>query len=128
MNTIRFASKDDFIAALEGRRAFWREFDKRQEREHKAAERELLVKARAKLREAVKWDYPTLKANLDWSGDLKLAGRAPECPVLWEPKIDKVLAALRLTGGKSFSVDSSGVWSEAHTLLTFDPDARTKVC
>jgi hypothetical protein len=128
MNTIRFESREAFVKALEGRRKFWREYDKRQEREHKAAEQEWLVKARAKMREAIKWDYATLKEAVDYSGRLPLSGDAPSCPRLVEPRLDRVLAALRLTNGKTFTVDSSGVWADAHDLLISDPDARTKVC
>lgn len=128
MNTIRFETREAFIAALEGRRKFWRDYDKRQEREHKAAEQQWLTKARAKMREAVKWDYAALKEGVDYSGRLPLAGDAPACPRLVEPKLDRVLAALRLTNGKTFTVDSSGAWGDAHDLLISDPDAPKTVC
>jgi hypothetical protein len=126
VNTIRFTSKDDFIAALEGRRKFWRDFDKRNEKAHKDAEKQYLDKARAKLREALKWDYATLKKNISYD-DIHI-GKPPACPVLSEPKIDRVVAALKFTQSKAFVVDSQGVWAMAHDLLTDDPDARTSVC
>lgn len=127
MNTIRFQSKEAFIAALEGRRKFWQDYDKRQEREHKAAEQAWLVKARAKLREALKWDYETIKKNLDYGGVLRLRD-TPSCPRLMEPKIDSTLRALKFTQSKAFVVDTNGAWSEAHNLLTWDPDERKTVC
>lgn len=127
MNTIRFQSREAFIEALEGRRKFWRDFDKRQERDHKAAEQAWLTKARVTLREAVKWDYDTLKKNIDYGGALRLRD-VPSCPRLMEPKIDNVLRALSFTQSKAFVVDTQGAWSEAHNLLTWDPDERTKVC
>lgn len=107
MNTIRFTT---FIAALEGRRKFWRDFDRRQTREHQAAEMEWLRQARAKLRELVKADYATLK---DQAMNYLPFGRTPNCPALREPR---------------FTVDTKGTWSEAHSLLTWDPDAKTSVC
>lgn len=129
MNTIRFTSREAFVAALEARRPFWRDYDKQQAREHKAKEQAYLTEARAKFREAVKWDYPTLKQNLSWNGTLRLLeDKQPDCPVLMESKIDRVLAALKFTQGKAFTVDTTGAWSEAHTLLTWDPDAQTKAC
>lgn len=128
MNTIRFATKEDFIAALEGRRPFWRDYDKRQAAQHHADEKQWLSTARATLREALKMDYKTLRETAsDYYGRLTL-GEAPKCPVLEEPKIDRVLAALRLTCGKSFSVDSNGAWETAHHLLTADPSAPKTVC
>jgi hypothetical protein len=126
MNSIRFDSKDRFIAAIESRREFWQAYDADLERRHKEAEKEWLAAARATMLKAVKWDYDTLKKNLEW-GDLKI-GRPPECPVLETPRLGRVLAALRYTTGTSFTVDSGGVWSEAHHVLTHDPYARTKVC
>lgn len=129
MNTIRFTSKEAFIAALEERRPFWRAYDQRQAREHKAAEQQWTKDARVKLREAAKWDYPTLKAALSWNGSLRvLDEKLPPCPRLMEPKIDVILSALNYTQGKAFTVDTNGAWSEAHTLLTWDPDAVTAVC
>lgn len=130
MNTIRFASKEAFIEALEGRRVFWREYDKRREQEHKAAEKQWLTDARAKLRDALKMDYATLTTE-DKGGYRRSAvylGDLPRCPALMEAKLDKVIAPLRLSQGKTFNVDSRGVWSEAHNLLTWDPDAKTSVC
>jgi hypothetical protein len=127
MNTIRFTSKEAFVAALEERRRFWQDFDARQEREHKAAERKYLADARLVLREAVKWDYETLLAKVDWNGAIRI-GEKPKCPRLMEPKIDQVLASLKFTQGKAFTVDTQGAWSEAHNLLTWDPDQRTAVC
>lgn len=128
MNTIRFTSREAFIEALEGRRKFWRDYDKRQAREHKAAEAKWLTDARKTLREAVRWDYDTLKKNLRYGNELRL-GETPRCPRLMEPGIDRVIAALKVTNGKSFTVQQGiGAWTEAHTLLTWDPDARTSVC
>ena len=126
MNTIRFTSKEAFIAALEGRRKFWRDFDARQTREHKAAERQWLTEARAKLRELAKADYATLKETC---GNYMPLGRTPSCPALREPQIDRVLAAINHTQSTRFTVDGgSGAWREAHSLLTWDPDAPTSVC
>jgi len=122
VNTIRFTT---FIAALEGRRKFWRDFDRRQTREHQAAEMEWLRQARAKLRELVKADYATLK---DQAMNYLPFGRTPNCPALREPKLDDVLAAVNLTQSTRFTVDTKGTWSEAHSLLTWDPDAKTSVC
>lgn len=128
MNTIRFTSKNAFIEALEARRKFWRDYDQRQERRHKDAEKKWLTDARMKMREASKWSYADFKTkNGRYSASLHL-GDLPQCPVLMEAKLNKVVAALQLTQGKSFSVDTSGVWAEAHNLLTWDPDARTAVC
>jgi hypothetical protein len=124
-NAIRFADRESFIAALEERRPFWRAYDKRRAAEHKAQEREYLAEARAKLREALKLDYATLKERHGYSVPI---GSAPSCPVLMEAKIDTVLASLKLTQSKSFTVDSHGGWETAHKLLTWDPDAVTTVC
>lgn len=128
MNTIRFQSREAFIDALEARRSFWRDFDKRQEREHKAAEQKWLKDARATMREALRWDYATLAKAFDYDGALRALRDTPSCPRLREPRIDRVLAALKLTQSKSFVVDTQGAWSLAHELLTEDPDARTSVC
>jgi len=125
VNTIRFTSKEAFIAAVEGRRKFWRDFDRRQEREHKAEELKWLADTRARLREAIKWDYATLKRKASYGLPLD---RTPNCPVLREPQIDRVLAAINLTQSTRFTVDMKGTWREAHLLLTWDPDARTSVC
>jgi hypothetical protein len=126
VNTIQFSSKDAFIKALEERRRFWREYDKRQEQEHKTAEKQYLASVREKLREALKWDYATLKKNISYD-DLPV-GKPPACPVVMEPKVDRVLRALSFTNAKSFRVDTSGVWADAHDLLTRDPDERKTVC
>jgi len=126
LNTIRFNTREAFIEALEGRRKFWRDYDKRSEREHKAAEQKFLTDARAKMRAALKMDYEALCKEAQY-GSLSL-GERPRCPALMEPKIDKVLAALKHTQGKGFTVGTTGVWSEAHNLLTWDPDARLTVC
>lgn len=128
MNTIRFASKEAFIEALEGRRAFWREYDKRREQEHKAAEKQWLTAARATLRDALKMDYASLSSRDGRRSATVYLGDLPRCPALMEAKLDKVIAPLRLSQGKTFNVDSRGVWSEAHNLLTWDPDAKTSVC
>lgn len=126
MNTIRFTTKEAFVAALEGRRPFWRAYDKRQAREHKAQEQAFLSAARAKMRACLKMDYEALCKEARY-GSLDLGNR-PTCPALMEPKIDKVLAALKHTQGRVFTVGTSGSWSEAHNLLTWDPDAPTSVC
>lgn len=130
MNTIRFTSKEAFIDALEERRKFWRDYDRKQAREHKAAEQKWLTEARKTLREAVKWDYAKLKEAIDYGGRLNLVGeRVPSCPRLMEPKIDEIIAALKVTGGKAFTVSQGiGAWREAHNLLTWDPDAVKTAC
>lgn len=79
-----------------------------------------------KLRAALRWDYETLKKKISYD-DLPV-GKPPACPVLMEPKIDRVLRALQFTQAKSFRVDTSGVWGDAHEVLTFDPDERKTVC
>jgi hypothetical protein len=125
MNSVRFNDKQSFIAALEARRPFWRAFDKRQAAEHKAQEKAYLEEARARLREALKMDYATLKKTHSYSVPI---GSAPSCPVLMEAKIDRVLSALAFTQSKSFTVGSEGMWADAHTILTYDPDAPKTVC
>jgi hypothetical protein len=97
MNTIRFNDKDAFIAALEARRPFWREYDKRQEREHKAAEQKWLTDTRKTLRDAAKFDYTAMKEAVSYRGRLGGLDSAPSCPRLMEPKIDSILAALKHT-------------------------------
>lgn len=127
-NTIRFTSREAFVQALEDRRPFWRDYDAKQERQHKADEKAWLNETRAKLREVLKLDYDALKIKLrGYYGELPL-GKAPECPVPQEPRIDKVLRSLALTQSKSFTVDSRGTWDDAHWLLTHDPDERKSVC
>lgn len=129
MNTIRFTSKEAFVAALEARRGFWREADAKLARDHKGAEKEWLASARAAMRDGLKMPYAELKAVVDWNGKLPLAGdKAPDCPVLSEPKIDDVLRALELTEGKTFTVDSEGTWRGAHHLLVHDPHATRTAC
>lgn len=130
MNTIRFNSKADFIAALEGRRKFWRDYDARQTREHRAAEQKWLAETRAALREALKWDYKKLSKALDWNGRLSSdqLAKAPACPKVKLTDLDRVIKSLNYTHAKVFNVDSQGAWSEAHSLLTWDPSAPTDVC
>ncbi len=123
MNTIRFQTKQAFMSALEGRRVFWRAFDERQEREHRAAEQAWLEDARAKLRQALEWDYETFKKK----GSLYF-DTAPRCPVLMEMKLDNILSVLSYTQAKSFQVNSEGSWATAHQLLTWDPNAKQTVC
>ena len=130
MNTIRFESKDAFVAALESRRAFWQDVDTKAEKKHKAAEQAWLKEARRRMEKALKMDYDELReaAGGRWGHSLSLGKDAPECPVLQEARLDSVLAALTFSQGKTFTVDSQGVWSEAHVMLTHNPNARRTVC
>jgi hypothetical protein len=124
-NPIRFNSKDDFAAALEACRPFWRDYDKRTTATHKTAEKAYLDQARATLRAALKMDYSTLKRTHGYSVTI---GSTDRCPVLMEPKIDTALRALALTYGKTFVVSPTGGWDDAHQLLTWDPDAPKTAC
>lgn len=130
MNTIRFENKDAFVTALESRRTFWRKVDEKQAKEHKTAEQTWLKEARKRMQAALKMDYDALKEHIGsrYARSLSLGDEAPDCPVLWEPKLDRVLAALSYSQGKTFTVDSAGVWAEAHTLLLHDPYSRKTVC
>ena len=129
MSTIRFSSKKDFVAALEARRKFWRDYDSERTREHHAAEQAFLRDARARMREALKLPYPDLKALLRYDYSLPLGDKPDQCPRRQEKSLDQVLAALKLTSSNVFSVeDGRGAWQIAHYLLTADPRAKSTVC
>lgn len=128
MNPIRFESKDHFVQSLEDRRAFWRKYDELRTKEHKEAEKAWVESARAKMRERMKWSYEDWKGTSRYASTSINLGDFPSCPVLMEHSLDTVLAALNYSRGKSFTVDSQGVWAQAHKLLTWDPYAKTTVC
>lgn len=128
MNTIRFNSRAEFVAALEDRRKFWHDYDAKITKDHKAAEQAWLTKTRGVLREALKLDYTALTKELDYGGRLNLDGKPPSCPTLQERRLDRAIASLNLTSAKVFNVASDGAWSDAHYLLTADPYSPASVC
>lgn len=125
---ITFTSREAFIAALEGRRQFWRDYDTDRTAQHVQDERAWLESARTKLRSRLTWSYEDFKKAERFSSAAVSLGEFPSCPVLMEHKLDNVLSVLAYTQSKLFRVDDKGTWAEAHKLLTWDPNAKTTVC
>jgi len=130
MSVITFTSSADFIEALEARREFWREHDERAKAEHQVKEDEFLESFRAACRAALGWDYATAKDNyfkLPRTDDFDTR-RGPTCPRRVETSIDRLVSLLRTTSQKRFTLERTGRWSDAYSLLVDDPSSPQDVC
>ncbi len=83
-------SKVELLKLLDEQLERAKEEDKRSARSHKDDEKLSLIKFRADLRGALKWDYVTAKKTSEsWESQIKL--RAPRCPVLEAPRFSNMI-------------------------------------
>lgn len=119
-------SKEQLLAALEARRPWATALDKKQMRDHAAAEKATLAKFKERCREALKWDYDTFKKN-GYEIEVRWSDR-PECPSPVLQTLDSVIKFVTQDGRKRYTVTPKGPLSKAHYLLTYDENARPDVC
>lgn len=129
-------TKERLLEALEARRPWAKQLDKKQTAAHKAAERNVLQVFRARARASLKWNYEELRAN-GFEVGASWNERANRCPSSVVQELDQIIASIRLAadGAKIVvrEVCTRGRWSSDDTtriywLLTHDENAKKDVC
>ena len=123
---IKLTERQALIHALEARRPWAKGIDRARIAAHREAEKAALTKYRDQCRAALKKSYADLKAEDSYDNQIRF--KAPKCPLLVEPDLDRVLAALGLSQQETFTIDGGGTWDTAHWLLTHDEDAKRSAC
>lgn len=127
---IRYNTKEAFVLALEETRKGWKKYDEDQKKKHKLAEERYMGAFKKALEVASKWSYEEAKKhNFNLQIDTKKYGwGAPSCPYSMEHALDVVLATINRTGQTRFNIGSTGSWSMAHRLLSFNFPERKDMC
>lgn len=123
---LSFKSKQALLDALESRRSWAIQLDARNDKEHKAKEKACLKEFKARLREALKWDYATLKKK-GFEVDVNYRDR-PGCPMSFVTELDRAIGQVRNDGRTKFRVTNNN-FQAALFILTFDENAtKNDIC
>lgn len=130
MPTLNFQSSEQLIEALEARRPWAKERDRRILAAHQADERDKAKEFKDECRRFSKMTYDDLKAasTRRRGSYISVTYDVSSCPTSNEASLDKQISYIKLTRQTRFSLSPNGTWDAAFRLLTDDDDARLKVC
>ena len=136
--------KQALLDALEARRPWAVELDRKQTEAHKAAERQALLDfrknlraawydAKIKMRAALKWDYAELARRASpyrgsvvrFEVDMPVK---PSCPKSVVQQLDQAIAAIKVDGTERYVITENGHYHRVHYLLTHNENDKPDVC
>lgn len=120
---LRYTQKE-LIEALEARRQWAERLDATHLAAHRAAEKKALQDFRAKCREAIRWDYPTLKKEMFRVS----VDQRPYCPLSVVTSLNATIRVVKASRQARFTIASTGTWHRAFYLLTHDENAKVEMC
>jgi hypothetical protein len=120
--------KQALLEALEARRPWAAELDRKQTQLHKAAEKEALNHFRSKCREAVKWSYDEAKKQTMYTRAGRDWFEPPSCPTSIVQMLDAALEEIRRDGRQRYQISHRGGFHRIHYLLSYDENAKPDVC
>ena len=129
-STIRFNKRAQLVEALEARREWAEEHDRRMAAKHRAEEDEALKAFREKVKRLGRMNLRDLKAEIESERYYELRPRLPDCPASAVALLDAALERLAITRQETFVLTGSGdpVY-RAYWLLTHDDDPKPQtVC
>jgi hypothetical protein len=114
--------KPALIARLEEQRREAVAYDKAALAVHREAEAAYLAKFRDKCREAVKWDYATVKDAASFRGVCIDVDERPSCPAGMTTRIDRAVRQVELSQTSRYTLNPTGVHANLYALVTWTPD------
>jgi len=129
-------SREQVIARLRENHALAVKIDEEAAREHRKREVEALKAIKVAMREALKWDWPTMKAksSQNYYGDNEVSVRVPskvrhpQCPLLIAPQFADAIRLLEVDSRKTMRLS---VTSDFGRLVAWKPpaeEAKRTVC
>ena len=118
-------TKEQLIATLEAMRSAVAAADAEVAAKHHADELTYLETWRARLQEALTWDYETAKKH---SFNIKGNSFAPSCPVSRMSQLNYWLHNVKISEQKRYAISSSGAYSRLHKLLMFEAPKPQAIC
>lgn len=128
MPTLTF-TRDQLIEALEGRRKWAEDYDRRNLAAHEKAEKDYLRRFRERCREMAKWSYDDIKKDTRYGSPRVDVGDRPSCPRSAVAALDRELNVVRASRQHRFSVSGGSTnWSGIFWLLTHDETIEDDLC
>lgn len=116
----------ELLAALEALRPKFEKADARNLVAHRKAEEAYYTAFKKACREALKWDYETLKKN---GAQLKTGTRwAPSCPISQVSQLDSMIAMVHRINQPRFTLSRNGKWERIYRMLTADVPSVEGIC
>src|SRR5688572_1751226 len=110
---IKFTKKDQLVAALEARRSWAEQYDKKRLAEHKKAEQAEMQRVRDAAKTVARMTYADMKALYEkdrYSDDLRIQFDPPSCPTSMVAALDKMLNAVQQSHQETWTVRADGGW------------------
>lgn len=121
-------TKEQVLARLRENHATALKLDEDAAKKHAKAEVDALKVVRKAIREALTWDYETVKAHRNWRNiriDLP-AEASPQCLIRQAPQFANALRLLEVDARKTFRLSIGG---DIGRLVTWQPEpAKPTVC
>jgi hypothetical protein len=121
-----YMPKEEVLSRLNAQLPAAEKQDKAAKEKHLKDEAVALKLFKERLREALKWDYQTMKRH---KFEIELPWKArPDCPVPRADKLKRLIKEIEITSTRRFKLSNNGAYSHIHAEIIRDLPAEKSIC